>query len=249
MAQQPATVVAEDTPSRLEMFEARFGVPVAQVPHALSALTHRSYCNEHRDEPNVDNERLEFLGDAVVDLAIGFALMQRFPKATEGELTRMRALLVNEEALAGIARAIGLGPLLLLGRGEELTAGRDKSSVLANALEAALGAIFFDLGMANCLEVVGRLFGAALDGVAEGRQGCDYKSLLHIEAQSKLKAVPRYRVIAERGPDHLKVYEIEVSINTRVYAKSSGRSKKEAEQTAAKVTLEILADHGVESQP
>ncbi len=210
-------------------------------PHqGLVALTHKSYCNEHKDEPCEDNERLEFLGDAVVDLAIGQRLMERFPKANEGELSKLRALIVNEEGLARVAKAMALGDLLLLGRGEALTGGREKNSVLADALEAVVGALYLGNGMPDVLTFIDLFFGEALEGVAQGRQGKDNKSLLQEEAQQRLKSSPRYRVINETGPEHEKIFEVEVSINGEFYARSSGRSKKEAEQAAAEKTLEIL---------
>jgi len=207
---------------------------------ALVALTHKSYINEHKDEPQEDNERLEFLGDAVVDLAIGQRLMERFPKANEGELSKLRALIVNEEGLARVARAVGIGDLILLGRGEALTGGRDKPSVLADALEAVVGALYLGNGMTAVLGFIDTFFGDALQGVAEGRQGRDHKSVLQEAAQQRLKASPRYRVVSEAGPEHEKIFEIEVSINGELYARSTGRSKKEAEQAAAEKTLAML---------
>jgi ribonuclease-3 len=226
---------------RVAELEGRLGLQFLDRLQALTALTHKSYVNEHKTEPTLDNERLEFLGDAVIDLAIGHRLMERFPLAREGELTKLRALIVNEEGLSRVARALDLGELLLLGRGEELTGGRDKSSVLADALEAILGALFVGNGMPAVLDLVDRFFGEALEGVAEGRQGHDYKSLLQEDAQSRLKAAPRYRVVSETGPDHSKIFEVEVSIGPEVFARSSGRSKKEAEQSAAQKTLLLLA--------
>lgn len=211
---------------------------------ALIALTHKSWCNEHKDEPQEDNERLEFLGDAAVDLAIGQRLMERFPKADEGELSKLRALIVNEDGLARVARSIGLGELLLLGRGEELTGGRDKSSLLADALEAVLAAIYVGNGIADALAFVDRVFGEALEGVADGRSGRDNKSLLQEAAQSRLKSNPRYRVVSESGPEHEKTFEVEVSIAGELFARSTGKSKKEAEQAAAEKTLELLLQRG-----
>jgi ribonuclease-3 len=226
---------------RLSGLEARSQVSFADKALALTALTHKSYCNEQRGEPCVDNERLEFLGDAVVDLAIGQRLMERFPQASEGELSKLRALIVNEEGLARVARAVGLGELLLLGRGEELTGGRDKPSVLADALEAVIAAIFLGNGLPAAMGFIDRVFSEALDGVAAGRQGQDYKSQLQEDAQSRLRASPKYRVVSESGPDHEKVFEVEVTIGLDVYARSTGRSKKEAEQAAARATLSMLA--------
>ncbi len=226
---------------RVTALETRALIDFADKAQALIAITHKSYCNEHKDEPCADNERLEFLGDAVIDLAIGQRLMERFPGSNEGELTKLRALIVNEEGLARVARAINLGEVLQLGRGEELTGGRDKNSVLADALEAVIGALYVGNGMAAVLGFVDRAFAEALEGVAHGRNGHDYKSLLQEDAQSRLKASPRYRVVSETGPDHSKIFEVEVSIGADVFARSSGRSKKEAEQSAAQKTLELLA--------
>ncbi len=225
---------------RLEKLETCLRRKFTNSQHAIAALTHKSWCNEHREESSSDNERLEFLGDAVVDLAIGQRLMERFPQANEGELSKLRALIVNEEGLARVARGINLGELLQLGRGEELTGGRDKSSLLADALEAVIGALYLGDGMAAVLELIDSMFGEALDGVADGRQGRDNKSLLQEAAQSRLKASPRYKVVSESGPEHEKVFEVEVTISGETFGRSSGRSKKEAEQSAARATLEML---------
>jgi ribonuclease-3 len=225
---------------RVQALETRLGVPVSRKDLGLAALTHKSYFNEHREEGLQDNERLEFLGDAVVDLAISHRLMERFPNASEGELSKLRALIVNEEGLARIARALSLGELLLLGRGEEMTGGREKSSVLADAMEAVIGAVYLGSGMADVMALVDRHFQEALQGVAEGRSGLDYKTKLQEDVQNRLKVSPRYRVVAEAGPDHEKTFEVEVSIGSELFARATGRSKKEAEQAAARATLDML---------
>jgi ribonuclease III len=224
--------------------EARLAVSGLNSAFVLAALTHKSFCNEHREQSWKDNERLEFLGDAVVDLGVGQRLFERSPLAAEGELSKLRALLVNEEGLATIAKGLGLGELLILGKGEDLTQGRSKPSVLADALEAVIGAVYLSLGMPTTLQLVDRLFGEAIIQVFEGKANKDYKSLLQEDAQSRHKASPRYRVVSESGPDHEKVFEVEVSIGAVVYARSPGRSKKEAEQSAAKQALEALKDNG-----
>ena len=234
---------------RLARLEACARQTFGDSHQALIALTHKSYCNEHKDEPCEDNERLEFLGDAVVDLAVGQRLMERFPRANEGELSKLRALIVNEEGLARIGRAVGFGELILLGRGEDLTGGREKNSVLADVLEAVIGALYVGNGMPGVLQFIDAFFGDALDGVAEGRQGRDNKSLLQEAAQQKLKSTPRYRVVSESGPEHEKIFEVEVSINGDLYARSTGRSKKEAEQAAAEKTLELFAPQGPPKAP
>lgn len=225
---------------RIQALEGRLGVTLALPDLALQALTHKSYVNEHKEVRLLDNERLEFLGDAVVDLAISDRLMGRFPNASEGELSKLRALIVNEDGLARIARRLQLGELLLLGRGEELTGGRDKNSVLADALEAVIGAVYRGSGLGTVLEMVDRHFGDALEGVAQGRSGLDYKTKLQEDVQTRMKVAPRYRVVSEAGPDHEKTFEVEVSIGSELYARATGRSKKEAEQAAARATLEMI---------
>ncbi|HZW90562.1 MAG TPA: ribonuclease III [Myxococcaceae bacterium] len=217
----------------------RLGLDALDPVHGLAALTHKSFVNEHRDE-GADNERLEFLGDAVVDLAVSHRLMERFPGADEGELSKLRALLVNEESLARVARHLGLGDLLRMGRGEEMTGGRDKSSVLADALEAVIGAVYLSAGLPGAMSVVDRLFGDLLQGVAEGKSGEDWKTRLQELVQTRLRQSPRYRVVSEEGPDHSKTFEVEVTVGNELFARARGRSKKEAEQAAARETLTML---------
>ena len=231
-----------ERPDRVEALEQRLPFVFSEPALALAALTHKSWANEHREQDASDNERLEFLGDAVVDLAISHRLMERFPQAQEGELSKLRALIVNEEGLARVARTLRIGELLLLGRGEELTGGREKASVLADALEAVLGAIYLCGGLDAALKIIDAHFADALAGVAEGRSGYDYKTQLQEQAQILLKVAPRYRVLSEAGPDHEKTFEVEVVAGDRVTARASGRSKKEAEQSAARLALAQLRD-------
>ena len=225
---------------RLALLAERLRVALVRPDISLVALTHKSYAHENRESVLQDNERLEFLGDAVVDLAVSQRLMERFPTASEGELSKLRALIVNEEGLARIARSLPLGPLLLLGRGEELTGGRDKSSLLADALEAVIGSVFLAGGLDSVMLLIDAHFADALDGVAEGRSGLDYKTKLQEDVQGRLKLSPRYRVVSESGPDHEKVFEVEVTIGSELYARARGRNKKEAEQAAARATLALL---------
>jgi len=224
---------------RVVILQERLGVGELEASLGLAALTHKSYCNEHRDEHVMDNERLEFLGDAVVDLVVSHRLMERFPGADEGELSKLRALIVNEEALARIARELRVGELLRMGRGEELTGGREKSSVLADSLEAVIAAVYLTQGLPGAMVLVDRHFADALNGVAEGRSGDDYKTRLQELMQSQGRLPPRYRVVAEDGPDHAKTFEVEVSVGGEVFGRASGRNKKEAEQAAARKTLEM----------
>lgn len=221
--------------------EARLGVPLVDRPVALAALTHKSYVNEHRDEEGLaDNERLEFLGDAVIDLAVSHRLMDRFPTAREGDLSKMRAAVVDEQGLSEMARALDLGPILRLGRGEELTGGRQKSSLLADAMEAVVAAVFVGGGLGAVLQIVDRFLGDAFARAAAGTLDRDYKTQLQELAQSRLRATPRYRVVAEHGPDHSKTFEVETDLRGEVVGRGTGRSKKDAEQAAARLALEAL---------
>ncbi|MBI5546753.1 MAG: ribonuclease III [Deltaproteobacteria bacterium] len=206
---------------------------------ALASLTHSSYVNEHPGEGRIDNERLEFLGDAVIDLAVSERLVARFPEDPEGVLTRMRAALVDEEGLSTVARTMQLGELLLLGRGEEQTGGRDKPSVLADALEAVICVVFQAAGLPGVHALVDRFFGPALDRVQEGLLR-DAKTLVQEAVQSRFRSPPRYRVVSEQGPDHLKVFTVEVLAGGETLGRGEGHSKKEAEQAAAREALRRL---------
>jgi ribonuclease-3 len=197
--------------------------------------------NEHRDGGWEDNERLEFLGDAVVDLLVSHRLMDRFPAAREGQLSKMRAAVVDEVGLAAMARALGLGELLRLGRGEELTGGREKASLLADAMEAVLAAVYLDGGVEAAQSVVDRFLEEAFRQATEGTLDRDYKTQLQESCQARFRTAPRYRVVAETGPDHSKLFEVEVHVRGEPLGRGSGRSKKDAEQIAARAALEALA--------
>jgi ribonuclease III len=220
--------------------EERIGLTVSDGELALAALTHKSYVNEHRGEALRDNERLEFLGDAVIDLAVSHRLMERFPQAREGELSKIRAAVVDEAGLARIARELDLGALLRLGRGEELTGGRQKSSLLADALEAVVAALYLCGGLGPVLTLIDRFLGDAFARAAAGTLDRDYKTQLQELAQSRLRATPRYRVVAEHGPDHSKVFDVELELRGEVVGRGAGRSKKDAEQAAAKLALDAV---------
>ena len=190
------------------------------------------------------NERLEFLGDAVLGLAVSRRLMERTEEFAEGELSRLRAGLVNEAALAALARRIGLGPFLIMGRGAELGLGRERDSILADAVEALIGAVFRDAGFAAADQAVGRLFGATLsddgEGALIGLGDADYKTMLQEIVQEELKVTPTYAVVAASGPDHEKRFEVRVMIGERELGRGAGASKKRASQDAARVALGTL---------
>jgi ribonuclease-3 len=237
----PATPRSVDP---VEALESMLGVGLPDRAVALAAVTHKSYANEHRDEAVLDNERLEFLGDAVIDLAVSQRLMERFPDAREGDLSKMRASVVDEQGLADMARALDLGALLRLGRGEELTGGRRKSSLLADAMEAVVAAVYLAAGLGPVLALVDRFLGEAFARASQGTLDRDFKTQLQELSQSRQRASPRYRVISEIGPDHEKTFEVEVDLRGEVLGRGSGRSKKDAEQAAARVALEAVAQRG-----
>ncbi len=236
-----AAGAAREEPDPVGALEERLGVQFADRATALAAVTHKSYANEHRIETGLaDNERLEFLGDAVIDLAVSHRLMERFPEAREGELSKMRAAVVDELGLCEMARALELGRLLRLGRGEELTGGRQKASLLADAMEAVIAAVFLESGLSPVLRIVDRFLGDAFARATAGTLDRDFKTQMQELAQSRLRATPRYRVVAERGPDHSKTFEVELDLRGEVLGSGTGRSKKDAEQAAAKLALEAL---------
>jgi ribonuclease-3 len=203
------------------------------------ALTHKSFLNENPRAGREDNERLEFLGDAVLDLAVGHLLMEAYPGRAEGELSKTRAQIVSEPGLAEVAGELGLGQWLFLGRGEEQTGGRRKPSLLADACEAVFAAIYLDAGFGEALDVVRRLFGARVTG-GGGAGAADFKTRLQERAQADLKLQPRYAVISTAGPDHDKTFEVAILLGDREYGRASGKSKKEAEQKAAEQALARL---------
>jgi ribonuclease III len=207
------------------------------------ALTHRSYAFEHGNLPT--NERLEFLGDAVLGLVITEELYRRFPELPEGDLARMRSSVVNARALAEVARTLGIGEHLRLGRGEESTGGRDKPSILADTTEAVLGALYLTVGLATTQQKVLLIFGPLLDRSAELGAGLDWKSSLQ-ELSSRMRmGVPRYRVTAT-GPDHSRTFTAQVEFDGQAWGEGTGSAKKHAEQEAAEVAWRALTAHAGE---
>jgi ribonuclease III, bacterial len=205
------------------------------------ALTHKSYVNERRESGRTHNERLEFLGDAVLSLVISDYLARRYPELSEGALSKLKAKLVSEAPLANAARRIDLGRYLKLGRGEERSKGRNKTSLLADALEAIIAAVYLDGGFEVSrdftVEVLADELGH-LDAVHEHPGGDDYKTRFQEWCQKRYEVLPQYLVVGETGPDHQKVFEVEVQVNQRVVGVGRGSSKKEAEQEAAQHALE-----------
>jgi len=205
------------------------------------ALVHSSYINENPSFASVSNERLEFLGDAILGFVAAEKLYQDFPDLTEGEMTKLRSVLVRRDTLNRVARAIRLGDYLYLGRGEEASGGRHKSANLAGALEAVVAAVFIDRGLALTREFVLKLLEAELQKVVKQGMVVDYKSQLQELTQSRYRSTPDYRLLEEVGPDHDKRFTVEVKAGDVVLGRGSGKSKKMAETEAARFALEQLS--------
>ena len=208
------------------------------------ALTHRSYAYENGGLPT--NERLEFLGDSVLGLVVTDTLFRGYPNLPEGQLAKLRAAVVNMTALAGVARGLDLGAYVRLGRGEEGTGGRDKSSILADTLEAVIGAVFIDCGLPQARDLVHRLFDPVIERSARLGAGLDWKTSLQELTAARLLGVPEYTV-EESGPDHQKSFRAFVRVGGNVLGTGEGRSKKAAEQQAAEAAwMAISADIAAE---
>jgi ribonuclease III len=232
--------ITSDEKRKLKEFEKKLGYKFKRRVHLKRALMHKSFANENRYPHTDHNERYEFLGDAVLELAISSILIEKFSDQPEGELSKFRAAVVNEARLAELAREIGLGDYLYLGKGEDQTGGRDKPSLLSDAFEAVLGAVFIDRGYKKAYDVVRRHFMEALDETGGVGFVKDYKTRLQEVSQGRFKAIPRYKMVGEEGPDHSKTFEVNIIINNEVYGVGTGSSKKSAEQQAAKQALEKL---------
>jgi ribonuclease-3 len=227
--------------------EGEAGPPYTQLEAALGtgietsllerALTHRSYAYEHGGLPT--NERLEFLGDAVLGLVVTDALYATHPDLPEGSLAKLRASVVNTRALADVARALELGRWLRLGRGEEVTGGRDKNSILADTMEAVIGAVYLDRGIGAVTTVVRGLFDPLMRAASQDGAALDWKTALQELGAARGLGVPDYR-IAESGPDHAKSFTADVAMGGEVCGSGGGRSKKEAEQQAAEAAYAAL---------
>jgi ribonuclease III len=224
------------TPPSVTHLRARLGLAV-DLELLERALTHRSYAYEHGGLPT--NERLEFLGDSVLGLVVTDALFHRHPDLTEGQLAKLRAAVVNMRALAQVGRALELGRYVRLGRGEEATGGRDKSSILADTVEALIGAVYLDNGLTAAAELVHRLVDDLIVASATLGAGLDWKTSLQELTSQAMLGVPEYHV-SETGPDHAKVFTAAAVVAGAVYGVGQGRSKKEAEAQAAQAAWSVL---------
>ncbi len=232
--------IGREDKKRLKSVETKIGYRFSKRAYLKRALTHKSFANENRLPHTEHNERYEYLGDAVLELAISHLLMERFPEYPEGELSKLRAAIVNENQLAELARSIMLGDHLYLGKGEEQTGGRDKPSLLSDAFEAVLGAVYLDRGFEKARKVVKRLYEGVLDRVGAAGFIRDFKTRLQEVSQARFRAVPRYKLLKTTGPDHAKMFEVHLFINDSLMGTGKGASKKAAEQAAAAEALDQL---------
>lgn len=221
-------------------FEAKLGIPVRNPSLLLEALTHRSFATEQEGSEALGNERLEFLGDAVLGLIVSEHLFQEHPSASEGELTQRKAQLVSRRILARVGREWDLGRWLRMGRGAEGSGERHRPSVLAGAVEALVAAVYLDQGLEAARQVVLRLLEKPLREQEGGLLGRDYKSELQELVQGLWRTTPRYSILSTEGPEHEKWFTVEVQVGSRVLGQGQGRNKKEAEQEAARAALERL---------
>lgn len=206
-------------------------------------MTHTSYGHEFlQDKPIAlrDNERLEFLGDAILDVVVSDILLESFPNANEGQLSKMRAAVVNEKTLAQVARTISLSDCIRLGKGESQTKGQEKPSILSSAFEALIAAIYLDGGFNAVYPVVRHLFAPLFAEERELIAFYDHKTQLQEIVQARWKVAPTYHLVQTRGPDHAKIFEVEVRMNGKSLAVATGSSKKEAEQNAARAAIQTV---------
>lgn len=230
--------------SGLDEVQRRLGYRFQQEHLLQEALTHASYLNEAGKPDEADNERLEFLGDAVLNLVVSEHLLRAFPDAPEGILSKLRSRLVSEESLSAVARRLEVGEALRVGRGEEITQGREKPSILGDALEALVAAVYLDGGLDAATACVRSLFQEELASCEQSlKVKADFKTDLQELCQRDFETLPQYRTIRETGPDHDKIFEVEILIRGEPHGMGTGRNKKEAEQNAAKAALKRLGQY------
>mgnify|MGYP004664556531 CR=1 FL=1 len=216
--------------------EEKLGYEFKDARYVKTALTHSSYANEHRCQ---SNERLEFLGDSVLGMVVAAHLYRLFPDMPEGKMTRLRAELVCEQSLWSVASRLGFGERLRLGKGEELSGGRERHSILADCVEALIAAMYLDGGFEVAESFIEKHILCALDEISRS-SGSDYKTELQELVQQKPNQLLSYEMVSESGPDHMKSFSFEVRLNGERLGSGEGRTKKEAEQNAARCALEAL---------
>ncbi len=230
-----------DEGRKLQELQEKIGYIFNDEKLIRKALIHRSFGNENWEFKNINNEKLELLGDAVLDLIVTEYLYKNFEIATEGELAKLKSMIVSEPVLASISSEIQLGNYLMLSKGEELTGGRDRESILGDVFEAVLGAIYLDSDLATARKVALKYLVYKIEHINENDELIDYKTILQEYSQRVYKIIPIYEVVNEIGPDHKKSFEIVVSIdNGKTIGKGIGKNKKQAEQLAAREACRVL---------
>lgn len=229
------------TTQQLDTLAKKLGLKFGNTKLITNAFVHKSYLNES-NKFNQSNERLEYLGDAVIELSTSQFLYSKFPNYQEGMLTNLRASLVRTTTLARLALDLKLNNLLLMSKGEEETGGRDNQSILANVTEAFIGAIYLDQGMEACNSILNKHLFTKIDQIIETNSYKDSKSLLQELAQAKLRETPFYELVSELGPDHDKEFTTKVVIGNKDYATGTGKSKQLSQEEAARLTLEMMSN-------
>jgi ribonuclease III len=225
----------------LERFQRSIGVRFRDQDLLRQALTHRSFLGCNGADPRLSNERIEFLGDAVLELTVIEFLYAAYPDDREGSLTKKKGLLVSRDVLAQCAEKMGLGASILLSEAERESGGGARFSILADAFESVIGALYLDQGLEVARGFVERRLLEYADSILQDQSLSNYKSLLQEHVQARFKTHPRYRVVSESGPDHLKLFTIEVSVRGNLLGRGQGHNKKEAEQTAARDAMSRLS--------
>ncbi len=233
----PAVELRPERKKELQLFQRHAGIRFRELEFLNQAFTHRSFANE-LGESAENNERLEFLGDSVLGLAVSEYLYETLPDQPEGELARIKSFVVSEASLSEIARKLRVDNYILIGRGEEYSGGRSKKAILADCLEAIIGAYYLDSGFQPSRRFVHQMLIPEINKVLENRHAKDYKTLLQEYVQKRMKTYPRYKVVQKTGPDHDRTFWIEVHVGDRSFGAGKGKNKKEAEQEAARIAYE-----------
>jgi len=222
---------------KLKELENKLNIKFGNQNLLRRALTHKSFANENSDLNIKDNERLEFLGDSVLSIVVSEYIFLKLPDLPEGELTKIRARIVCEASLSEAAKSIKLGDFIMLGRGEELTGGRERPSILADGFEAVLAAIYLDGSFSRVKKFILDIMGDKINNAINGDLLLDYKTKLQEKIQAKTRKKLSYHIYKEKGPDHNKTFYVEVRLDKKILGKGKGSNKKEAEQAAAKVAM------------
>jgi len=237
-----APAVSPERKRELSLFQRNAGIRFKRLELLNLAFCHRSFANENSQNTG-NNERLEFLGDSVLGLVVSEYLFENLPDRQEGDLAKIKSFVVSEDSLAEIAKNLRVDNFILIGKGEEYSGGRTKKAILADCLEAVIGAYFLDSGFKNSKKFVLKSLVGEINKVLENRHRKDFKTLLQEYVQKKYKSYPKYTLLQKTGPDHDKTFWMEVKIRDKAYGPGQGKNKKEAEQSAASIAyLEIAGD-------